>query len=180
MGAGGIGDGILNEEQTAELAIQQQEARERLQLAATIEIKHGSGDGKLGDTVAEIIERYYVPLSRVNQVEELRQIQGKPGNADFDNYNRGLYNGVEAAMSLLQNRVPQYRFYQPRKAPVTWHENMFGVKRKTFWFWVPGILIMGMAGAASVVRALLVLILLAIAWHKMNEVPHEDPNPEIY
>ena len=49
-------------------------------------------------------------LERVSKLRKLRDIQGKKGNHDYDDYMRGLYNGLELALSLFEEeREPQYK-----------------------------------------------------------------------
>jgi len=56
-------------------------------------------------------------LERVSKLRKLRDIQGKKGNHDYDEYMRGLYNGLELALSLFEEeREPQY------KNPLAQHE----------------------------------------------------------
>lgn len=53
-----------------------------------------------------------------NQIEMLREavkIQGYDGNWNFDPYMMGMYNGLEYALSLFENREPVYK-----SAPVIW------------------------------------------------------------
>lgn len=51
-----------------------------------------------------------VELVAVSKLRELRDIQGKKGNYDYDEYMRGLYNGLELALSLFEDgREPQYK-----------------------------------------------------------------------
>jgi hypothetical protein len=49
-------------------------------------------------------------LEKVSKLRKLRDIQGKKGNHDYDEYMRGLYNGLELALSLFEDeREPQYK-----------------------------------------------------------------------
>lgn len=42
-------------------------------------------------------------------VKELRDIQGSYGNWNSDMYNLGLFNGLEMALCIIENRDPDYR-----------------------------------------------------------------------
>ena len=46
---------------------------------------------------------------RVSDVIRCRDVQGQPGNWDYDEYMRGLYNGLELAAATLEDREPVYR-----------------------------------------------------------------------
>jgi len=47
--------------------------------------------------------------SRFKKLKELRDIQGKDGNWNYDPYMRGMYNGMELAVATLENRDPVYK-----------------------------------------------------------------------
>ncbi|MEV0619585.1 hypothetical protein AB0I81_40145 [Nonomuraea sp. NPDC050404] len=47
-------------------------------------------------------------------VRKVHEIQGRAGNWDYDAYQRGLYNGLELAVSILDgDRKPDYRDAPP-------------------------------------------------------------------
>ena len=52
---------------------------------------------------------------RVDKVREMVEVQGKNGSWNFDPYMQGLYNGLEFALSLMENREPIFR-----SAPAKW------------------------------------------------------------
>lgn len=37
------------------------------------------------------------------------EVQGQNGNWDCDHYMHGLYNGMEYALSIMENREPKFR-----------------------------------------------------------------------
>jgi hypothetical protein len=46
------------------------------------------------------------------QVDDLRSvlaIQGEQGNFDYDEYMRGMYNGMELMMAIIEKRDPVYK-----------------------------------------------------------------------
>jgi hypothetical protein len=48
----------------------------------------------------------------LKQTEDLRgmhDIQGDHGNWNYDEYMRGMYNGMELMLSTMENRVPEFR-----------------------------------------------------------------------
>lgn len=52
------------------------------------------------------------------KVRELRDIQGREGNWDYDPYMQGMYNGLEVALCVLEDRDPEFK-----SAPKKWrHE----------------------------------------------------------
>ena len=46
---------------------------------------------------------------RVSDLMRLKEIQGKAGNWDYDEYMRGLYNGLELAAAVMEDREPLYK-----------------------------------------------------------------------
>lgn len=47
--------------------------------------------------------------ARIKSLNIIRDIQGKDGNYNFDSYMLGLYNGLEFASAIMENREPKYR-----------------------------------------------------------------------
>lgn len=43
------------------------------------------------------------------QMQKLLDTQGMKGNWDYDPYMQGMYNGMELAMCVLENREPVYK-----------------------------------------------------------------------
>jgi hypothetical protein len=76
------------------------------------------------DIQAEL-NKHEQQLDAVLKLRNLRDIQGKKGNHDYDEYMRGLYNGLELALSLFEDeREPQYKnpLAQPEQPPMTQRE----------------------------------------------------------
>ena len=46
--------------------------------------------------------------NRINEAKEIKEIQAQNGNYNFDNYNLGLFNGMECIIAILENREPKY------------------------------------------------------------------------
>lgn len=46
---------------------------------------------------------------RIQILRELRDIQGMPGNYDTSDYMRGMYNGIELALSVVEDREPEFK-----------------------------------------------------------------------
>jgi len=44
-----------------------------------------------------------------SSLQDLVAIQRTTGNWDYSPYMRGLYNGMELALAILEDREPQYR-----------------------------------------------------------------------
>jgi len=51
----------------------------------------------------------------IKQIRDLRDVQGRDGNWNYDPYMQGLYNGLEFALSIMEKREPQFR-----NAPDQW------------------------------------------------------------
>ena len=68
----------------------------------------------------------------LTQLREVHAIQGRDGCWDIDDYMLGLYNGLELALSIVENRAFKYKQRpksQPEQEPVAWeqfHEHMAG------------------------------------------------------
>jgi hypothetical protein len=45
----------------------------------------------------------------ISKLRNLRDIQGRKGNYDIDDYMRGLYNGLELSLSIFEDRGPDYK-----------------------------------------------------------------------
>ena len=59
----------------------------------------------------------------LNQLREVHAIQGRDGCWDIDDYMLGLYNGLELALSIAENRACKYKQRpksQPEQEPVAW------------------------------------------------------------
>ena len=57
----------------------------------------------------------------LNQLREVHAIQGRDGCWDIDDYMLGLYNGLELALSIAENRACKYKQRpksQPEQEPV--------------------------------------------------------------
>ena len=68
----------------------------------------------------------------LTQLREVHAIQGRDGCWDIDDYMLGLYNGLELALSIVENRACKYKQRpksQPEQELVAWeqfHEHMAG------------------------------------------------------
>ena len=55
-------------------------------------------------------EKAYDKLfANLTKVADVKNQQGQPGNWDYDDYMRGLYNGIELAQSIMEEREPVYK-----------------------------------------------------------------------
>lgn len=52
-------------------------------------------------------------------LKEMREVQGRDGTWDFSPYMMGMYNGLELATALFENRPPILK-----EAPTQWLEQM--------------------------------------------------------
>ena len=48
-------------------------------------------------------------MSGHDDVRAVRDQQGHDGNWDYSPYMRGLYNGLECALAIMEGRDPEYR-----------------------------------------------------------------------
>ena len=58
-------------------------------------------------------------LEALKQLREVHEAQGRDGNWDYDQYMRGLFNGLELALAIFEGRDPVYReaLAEPVKRP---------------------------------------------------------------
>lgn len=47
--------------------------------------------------------------NELTKLRELVEIQGRNGNWNYDQYMRGMYNGMELMLAVLEDREPKYR-----------------------------------------------------------------------
>lgn len=52
---------------------------------------------------------------RIEEVKDVHQIQMSPGNGEYDEYMTGMANGLELAVSILENREPKYVSFEPKE-----------------------------------------------------------------
>lgn len=52
---------------------------------------------------------------KVKTVKNIRDVQGMAGNWDYDSYMHGMYNGLELALSIVEDRKPEFK-----NAPKEW------------------------------------------------------------
>ena len=70
----------------------------------------------------------------LTQLREVHAIQGRDGCWDIDDYMLGLYNGLELALSIVENRACKYKQRpksQPEQEPVAWIST--GTARMIHW-----------------------------------------------
>jgi hypothetical protein len=70
-------------------------------------------EDKLG-TLEEALEfdrkrNYQYTANKLKQLKEVHAVQGQPGTWDYDPYMQGMYNGLELALAIMEDREPQYR-----------------------------------------------------------------------
>jgi hypothetical protein len=53
--------------------------------------------------------------SPLEELIEVHQIQGEDGNWNYDPYMQGMFNGLELALAIFEEREPNYR-----EAPTKW------------------------------------------------------------
>ena len=75
---------------------------------------------KVRDELAELQQRN-MTKEALTQLREVHAIQGRDGCWDIDDYMLGLYNGLELALSIVENRECRYKQRpksQPEQEPV--------------------------------------------------------------
>ena len=55
----------------------------------------------------------------ISKLRDLRDIQGREGNYDMDEYMRGLYNGLELSLSIFEDRSPDYKEPIAQREPLS-------------------------------------------------------------
>ena len=59
----------------------------------------------------------------LKQLREVHAVQGRDGCWDIDDYMLGMFNGLELALSIVENRACKYKQRpksQPEQEPVAW------------------------------------------------------------
>ena len=54
-------------------------------------------------------------MSRIGDLRKVHSLQGSNGNWNYDPYMHGMYNGLELALAIMENKEPNYR-----EAPKEW------------------------------------------------------------
>ena len=76
-------------------------------------------------------------MSRTNleKLKEVHQVQGYGGNWTYSEYMWGMYNGLELALSIFEDREPNYKEKPKRfgNEPIPPKENIIAKLRKA-WF----------------------------------------------
>ena len=67
------------------------------------------------DALAEAQPSKPLTDESIKIMREMLEVQGQPGNWNYDSYMHGLYNGMEYMVALAEKREPQFR-----DAPETW------------------------------------------------------------
>lgn len=72
---------------------------------------------------------------QISDLKNVRDIQGYGGNWDYDEYMWGMYNGLELALAIMEDREPVYKD-KPKKfsnVPDPVIDNRFRDKLKLGW-----------------------------------------------
>ena len=48
-------------------------------------------------------------MSNIQNLKDVHRVQGSDGNWNYDPYMHGLYNGLEMALAIMENREPVFR-----------------------------------------------------------------------
>lgn len=48
-------------------------------------------------------------MSKIQNLKDVHRVQGSDGNWNYDPYMLGLYNGLEMALAIMENREPVFR-----------------------------------------------------------------------
>lgn len=60
--------------------------------------------------------------TRVKKVKEIRKVQEKMIETNADDYMVGLFNGLEMAVAILENREPKFRATVVKEQQIVEHE----------------------------------------------------------
>ncbi len=53
-------------------------------------------------------------MNKIDELKDVRDIQGYNGNWDYNEYMWGMYNGLELALAIMEDREPEYKS-EPKK-----------------------------------------------------------------
>jgi hypothetical protein len=48
---------------------------------------------------------------QLSDLRDVHAVQGTKGNYDYNEYMRGMYNGMELMLAIVENREPAYKDY---------------------------------------------------------------------
>lgn len=54
-------------------------------------------------------ERVLLVEERIKQLKQITEVQGNKGNFDYSEYMWGMYNGMELALAIMEDREPVYK-----------------------------------------------------------------------
>jgi len=63
---------------------------------------------------------------RIKKLKEMRDVQGRHGNWNFNSYMHGLYNGLEFAVSTIEDVEPELK-----NAPEKWMNEKINKQKAT-------------------------------------------------
>ena len=79
-------------------------------------------DDKGYGELAELIEGQAAEIAKkdrmIESLKNLRDIQGQKGNYDQGEYMRGMFNGLEVAVSVFTQTEPQFKEWLEKEAEV--------------------------------------------------------------
>ena len=58
------------------------------------------------DAIMDYVEK---TEKKISDIHNIVNIQGQSGNWDYNGYMLGLFNGIELASSIMEDRAPQFR-----------------------------------------------------------------------
>ena len=77
--------------------------------------------------------QFPIKESLVDKVRQIRDIQAQDGNWDYNQYMCGMFNGLELAMAILENREPEYKKPpEPAMGAIEYKEPIIQVERFNF------------------------------------------------
>jgi hypothetical protein len=50
-----------------------------------------------------------LPKDRLNKLKAVHAVQEEPGNWDANDYMRGMFNGLELATAIMEDREPKFK-----------------------------------------------------------------------
>ena len=62
-----------------------------------------------GTVYVKTIREWHKFGEKLEALRNVHEIQGRKGNYDYDQYMLGLYNGLELAASIMDDKEPEYR-----------------------------------------------------------------------
>lgn len=75
---------------------------------------------ELHQTIQELMQEIASYKKKIASMQNCLDIQGSDGNWNYDEYMRGMFNGMELMMSIMEDREPVYKTAKEAEKKPIW------------------------------------------------------------